>query len=74
MVQYLTHAHSHITRAMATMDRCFALVGDYQNDIAVGSMNRVIPVYQRPSESNGHTAQFRGVAKQLSMAATARVI
>ena len=25
--QHLTHAHSHVTRALATMDSCFALIG-----------------------------------------------
>ena len=27
--QYLTHAHSHITRAVAAMDSCFALTGSH---------------------------------------------
>ena len=36
--QYLTHAHNHITRAVATIDSCFALVGTHQHGIAVGSM------------------------------------
>ena len=39
--QYLTHAHNHITRAVAAMDSCFALVGAHQHGIAVGSMSRV---------------------------------
>ena len=25
-LQYLTHAHSHITRAVAAMDSCFVLI------------------------------------------------
>ena len=33
--QYLTHAHSHITRAVAVMDSCFALIGAHQHGIAV---------------------------------------
>ena len=33
--QYLTHAHSHITRAVAVMDSCFALIGAHQHSIAV---------------------------------------
>ena len=32
---YLTHAHSHITRAVAVMDSCFALIGAHQYGIAV---------------------------------------
>ena len=34
--QYLTHAHSHITRAVAAMDSCFGLVRPHQHGIAVG--------------------------------------
>ena len=33
--QYLTHAHSHITRAVAAMDSCFGLVRPQQHGIAV---------------------------------------
>ena len=33
--QYLTHAHSHITRAVTVMDSCFALIGAHQHGIAV---------------------------------------
>ena len=33
--QYLTHAHSHITRAVAVMDSCFAPIGAHQYGIAV---------------------------------------
>ena len=40
--QYLTHAHNHITRAVAAMDSCFALVAAHQHGIAVGSMSRVM--------------------------------
>ena len=36
---YLTHAHNHITRAVAAMDSCFALVGANQHVVAVGSMS-----------------------------------
>ena len=32
--QYLTHAHSHITRAVAAMDSCFVLVRTHQHGIA----------------------------------------
>ena len=38
--QYLTRAHSHITRAVAAMDSCFAFIGAHQHDIAVGSRVR----------------------------------
>ena len=34
--QYLTHAHSHITRAVAAMDSCFSLVRPHQHGIALG--------------------------------------
>ena len=37
--QYLTHAHSHITRAVAAMGNCFALFGAHYHGITVGSMN-----------------------------------
>ena len=37
--QYLTHTHNHITRAVATMDSCFTLIGAHQRGIAVRSMN-----------------------------------
>ena len=37
--QYLTHAHKHITRAVAAMDSCFALIGAHQHGIAVQSMS-----------------------------------
>ena len=30
------HAQSHITRAVAAMDSCFALIGAHQHGIAVG--------------------------------------
>ena len=32
--QYLTHAHSHITRAVAAMDSCLALTGTHQHGIS----------------------------------------
>jgi len=32
--QYLTHAHSHITRAVVAMDSCFILVRTHQHGIA----------------------------------------
>ena len=37
--QYLTRAHSHITRAVAAMDSCFARIGAHQHGIAAQSMN-----------------------------------
>ena len=43
--QYLTHAHSHITRAVAAMDSCFAFVRAHQHgDMAV----RVREILARP--------------------------
>ena len=33
---YLTHAHSHITRAVSALDSCFALTGAHQHYITVG--------------------------------------
>jgi len=40
--QYLTHAHSHITRAVAAMDSCFVLVKTHQHGIAPGrELNKI---------------------------------
>ena len=38
--QYLTHAHSHITWAVAAMDGCFGLVRPHQHGIAVGQKKK----------------------------------
>ena len=46
--QYLRHAHNHITRAVAVMDSCFALVGAHQHGVAVGAMSRVNPRIRDP--------------------------
>ena len=35
--QYLTHAHSHINRAVADPDSCFVLVRTHQHGIAASS-------------------------------------
>ena len=40
--QYLTHAHSHITRAVAAMDICFALIRVHQHSIAVWPIKRLV--------------------------------
>ena len=37
--QYLTHAHSYITWAVAATDSCFALIGAHEHGKAVGLMN-----------------------------------
>ena len=37
--QYLTHTHSHFTRAVAATDSCFALIGANQRGKAVGLKN-----------------------------------
>ena len=37
--QYLTHAHSHFTRAVAATDSCFALIGAHQRGKAVRLKN-----------------------------------
>ena len=34
--QYLSHAHSHITRAVAAKGSCFGLVRPHQHGIVVG--------------------------------------
>ena len=34
--QYLTHAHSHISRAVAAIDSCFGLFRPHQHGIVVG--------------------------------------
>ena len=46
--QYRTHAHNHITRAVAAMDSCFALVGAHQHGIAVGSRSGSKPAHRDP--------------------------
>ena len=47
--QYLTQAHNRITRAVAAMDSCLALIGAHQYGIAVGSISGGgEPPYQRP--------------------------
>ena len=46
--QYLTHAHSHITRALAAMDSCFGLVIPHQQGSAVGAKSGGQPAYHRP--------------------------
>ena len=35
--QYLTHAHSHITRAVAAMDSCFALIGAHKQGMSIAA-------------------------------------
>ena len=40
--QYLTHAHSHITQAVAAMDSCFGLVRPYQHGMALYSLPLVL--------------------------------
>ena len=46
--QYRTHAHNHITRAVAAMDSCFALVGAHQHGIAVGLRSGSKPAHRNP--------------------------
>ena len=46
--QYLTHAHSHITQAVAAMDGCFTLIGAHQQGKAIRSMNRENPRLKDP--------------------------
>ena len=46
--QYRTHAHNHITRAVAAMDSCFALIGAHQHGIAVGSRSGSKPAHRDP--------------------------
>ena len=41
-LQYLTHAHSHITLAVAAMDSCFVLVRTHQHGIAPGQVSLTI--------------------------------
>ena len=53
---YLTHAHSHITPAVAAMVSCFALIEAHQHSITVGFMNR----RTRASKS----LYFRGKCKE----------
>ena len=46
--QYLTHAHSHITLAVAAMDGCFTLTGAHQQGKAIRSMNGENPRLKEP--------------------------
>ena len=41
--QYLTHAHSHIMRAVAASDSCFTLIWAHQQGKAIRLMNRENP-------------------------------
>ena len=40
--QYVTHAHSHITRAVAAMDSCFALIKAQQHGDTAVRMREVL--------------------------------
>ena len=46
--QYLKHAHSHITRAVAATDSCFDLVRLHQQKIAIGQKIGLKTVYSLP--------------------------
>ena len=71
--QYLTHAHNHITPAVAAMDSCFALFGAYQRGITVGSMSGEKTRVPKTLNCRGGCKAKRR-AKQLLAAATAGVI
>ena len=45
---YLTHAHSHITRAVKAMDGCFDLVRSHQQKIVIGQKIGLKTVYSLP--------------------------
>ena len=77
--QYLTHAHTHTTRAVATTDNCFAHSGARQRGKVIGVMNRVNPhlknplaycrseckaVYQAPASHNTCGSCWLGTAQQ----------
>ena len=75
--QYLTHAHSDITQAVAATDSRFVLIGANQRDKAVGLMNGVKPrlntpycrgdckaVYQAPAPHNTCESCWLGTAQQ----------
>ena len=49
-LQYLTHAHSHITLAVAAMDSCFVLVRTHQHGIAPGQVSLTITEITTPKE------------------------
>ena len=57
---YLTHAHNHITRAVAAMDSCFALVGAHQHGIAVGSKHSENPCI---SETSLHEKSYKSLVQ-----------
>ena len=46
--QYLTHAHSHITRAVTAMDSCFDLIRSHQQKIAMEQKIGLKTVYSLP--------------------------
>ena len=56
--QYLTQAHSHITRAAATMDRCFALIGAHQHGIAVGQRYRNVTISHLQFKTYSYSKNF----------------
>ena len=43
--QYLTHAHSHINRAVAAMDCCFGLVRPQQSEKGWRRLTRITNAY-----------------------------
>ena len=75
--QYLTHAHSDITQAVAATESCFVFIGANQRGKAVGLMNGVKPrlntpycrgdckaVYQAPAPHNTCESCWLGTAQQ----------
>ena len=62
--QYLTHAHNHITRAVAAMDSCFALVGAHQHGIAVGSMSRITARIKMDNYTIFRSSKIQGEASK----------
>ena len=85
--QYLTHAHSHITRAVVAMDSCFGLVRLHQHGVAVGQQIGLKALCTLPFTAKAGAKQspicgptaipcWWGLTrpKQLSMAATAWLI
>ena len=49
--QFLTHAHNHITLAVADMDSCFVLIRIHQHGIAPGEIDVSLPSTQLFYES-----------------------
>ena len=60
--QYIMHAHSHVARAVAATDGCFALIGANQRGKAVGLMKVENPFLKNPYGQSEYKAVYRAPA------------